>query len=257
MLLAQISDIHASSVNNNLARLRAVINWLVYIQPNAVIVTGDLADDCWSDAYQEIQVQLLRLKCPFFIIPGNSDNLLLMRKTMCQVAGWDLYAVNLHFTSTFDGLRLIGVDTSVKDKVYGNILSHLDWLERKFNEVPAIPTILFTHHHLFLTGIDPVDTVMCKGAKEFQLFLLNLTTRPIAICSGHVHRAMFSVVADVPSHICGSICVANPLQLDINRSPPITDPPALMIHDFRYGHLVSSHVSISEEGHERNHSAPE
>ncbi|MHC2298668.1 hypothetical protein [Rhizobium mongolense] len=68
---------------------------------------------------------------------------------------------------------------------------------------------------------------MCRGADALGDLLSSGIRRAIAICSGHVHRPMSSLIAGIPAYICGSICPANPLLLDPTREPPVTDPPAL------------------------------
>ncbi|WP_321377047.1 metallophosphoesterase [Rhizobium sp.] len=245
MLLAQISDIHASEKTDNLGRLRAVAEWLLSIRPDAIVVTGDLIDDHWVNGYREIETLLAQHECPLSIIPGNSDDPSIMRQILGHLDCWN-HASALHTTRTLGSLRIVGVDTRVDGKAHGDIISHLGWLSENLDlgSSASEATIMFTHHHLFPTGIDPIDKAMCLGADQFEQFIDDRTSRPIAICSGHVHRSMFSTIANVPSYICGSICAANPPILDDGRNPPVTDPPAIMLHDFRSGRLVSSHVSI-------------
>lgn len=245
MLLAQMSDIHASDTNDNLGRLRAVAEWLLSIRPDAIIVTGDLIDEDWVSGYKEIEAILAQHKCPLSIIPGNSDDPGMMRQVLGHLDCWN-HPSALHTTRSLGRLRMIGVDTRVDGKAHGDIASHFGWLKENLDSgsLAGEATMVFTHHHLFATGIDPIDKAMCLAADQFEQLINERTPKPIAICSGHVHRSMFSTIANVPSYICGSICAANPLLLDNVRNPPVTDPPAIMLHDFRSGRLVSSHVSI-------------
>lgn len=50
MLIAQLSDIHAAPDNDNLARLHNAIDWLLALQPDLLVVSGDLTDDGWHEA---------------------------------------------------------------------------------------------------------------------------------------------------------------------------------------------------------------
>lgn len=245
MLIAQITDIHASDKNDNLARLHIAAKWLLTIRPDAIIVTGDLIDDNWIYGYGEIEALLAQQGCPLSIIPGNSDDPRMMRQALSHLECWK-HSSALHTTKALGRLRIIGVDTTIDGKAHGEIVSHIGWLSENLDLASSAgeTTILFTHHHLFQTGIDPIDKFMCLGADQFAQFICDHVNKPIAICSGHVHRTMLSTVANIPSYICGSICAANPLLLDNVRNPPVTDPPAIMLHDFRSGRLVSSHVSI-------------
>ncbi len=45
MIIAQISDIHAAADNDNLQRLERALAWLATLAPDALVLTGDLADN--------------------------------------------------------------------------------------------------------------------------------------------------------------------------------------------------------------------
>jgi 3',5'-cyclic AMP phosphodiesterase CpdA len=243
MLIAQITDIHASRENDNLARLGRAISWLKNIRPDVVVVTGDLAEGDWPQDYKLITAALRRLECRSLILPGNSDQRAVMREAMPEVDYW-VNDPKMHFVVCHGETLIIGLDVCVDGEAHGDIAGSLQWLrETLASDQPGIP-LLFTHHHVFRSGIAPIDDVMCRDADALGHLLSGSARPPIAICSGHVHRSMSSMIAKIPAHICGSICPANPLLLDPTREPPATDPPALMIHDLRNGQLVSSHISV-------------
>jgi len=52
MIIAQISDIHASPDNDNLSQLERALAWLDIIEPDALVVTGDLIDNDWFEGYE-------------------------------------------------------------------------------------------------------------------------------------------------------------------------------------------------------------
>jgi len=242
MLIAQITDIHAAPGNGNLARLHGVMSWITTVKPDLLIVTGDLIDDGWHAGYPLIEAELNRANCRFLVLPGNSDDKDAMRDCLQRTVKWaDKTA--LHFSELLMGLPIVGMDTTVAGETRGDITRHLDWLAGTLDGFSA-PALVFMHHHLVPSGIAPIDRVMCHGAKEFGELITQIRFPPLAVCSGHVHRSMSAVIAGVPAYICGSICPANPLLLDNQIIPPVTDPPALMIHDVRNGYLVSSHVSV-------------
>ena len=54
MIVAQLTDIHAAPGNDNLARFARALEWLEFIQPDALVVTGDLVDDDWFAGYAAI-----------------------------------------------------------------------------------------------------------------------------------------------------------------------------------------------------------
>jgi len=243
MLVAQITDIHADPANDNLARLDRAVSWLTAIKPDVLVISGDLVDGSWLKGYHLISAALHRLECRSLILPGNSDDRILMRKAMPEVDYWHCRSA-MHFAECSGEALIIGLDASVDGEAHGDVTEHLSWLHRTLNGgLPGTP-LLFTHHHVVPCGISPLDAVMCEGADALGDLLSSGIRSPAAICSGHVHRSMSSLLAGIPVHICGSICPANPLLLDPSHEPPVTDPPALMIHDLRNGQLVSSHVAV-------------
>ncbi len=244
MLIAQITDIHAAPNNGNLARLHRVMSWIATLGPDLLIVTGDLIDGGWHEGYRAIEVELKRAKCRFLVLPGNSDDKGAMYDCLQGTVPWIANTNNaLHFSESIDGFPIVGVDSTLAGEIAGDITPHLNWLAGTLNRF-SLPALIFMHHHIVPCGIAPLDKVMCRGAKAFGKSIADSPIPPIAICSGHVHRAMSAVIAGVPAYICGSVCPANPLLLDNQRIPPVTDPAALMIHDLRTGSLVSSHVSV-------------
>ncbi|MBB4274389.1 metallophosphoesterase [Rhizobium mongolense] len=243
MLIAQISDIHASPGNDGLARLMRAISWLATMQPAVVVVSGDLVNGGWREGYRQIIAALQSLACRILILPGNVDDRTVMREAIPEAGHWG-DDEKMHFAEPHGDALIVGLDTCVDGHAHGDVTDHLAWLRQTLASGPSGIPLLFTHHHVFLTGISPLDDVMCRGADALGDLLSSGIRRPIAICSGHVHRPMSSLIAGIPAYICGSICPANPLLLDPTREPPVTDPPALMIHDLRNGRLVSSHVSF-------------
>ena len=79
MLIAQVSDIHAAPDNDHLARFDRVLRWLRQLQPDALVLSGDLTDNDWLEGYQQIAARLAEEHYPSLILPGNSDNRRLMR----------------------------------------------------------------------------------------------------------------------------------------------------------------------------------
>ncbi|MDR6902555.1 phosphodiesterase [Rhizobium miluonense] len=243
MLIAQISDIHASPTNDSIARLDRVMSWLAVLQPDLLVVSGDLIDGNWPEGYGLISASLHRLACRSLILPGNSDDRAVMRAIMPQAEHWHDRSA-MHFIEPYGGALMIGLDTCVDGEAYGDVTQHLSWLRQALAGSSDSTSLLFTHHHVFPCGISVLDAVMCKGTRALADLLASGIKPPAAICSGHVHRSMSSLFAGIPAHICGSVCPANPLMLDASRTPPAMDPPALMIHDLRHAHLVSGHVSV-------------
>ena len=240
MLVAQLSDIHARAGGSGLVALTRAVDWLQGLAPDAVVVTGDLVDGGWSEGYAVIVHSLDRLGCPWLVLPGNADQPEAMRAALPDMP----LGGPLHFDHRIAGVRLIGLDVTIAGAASGDVRPHLDWLAERLGE-GGETILLFTHQHLFPSGIAPMDATMCAGAAMLEALLLAAASKPALVASGHVHRAMARLLAGVPAHISPSLPPANPLLLDPACVPPVADPPAFLIHDVRDGGVTTSHVGLA------------
>lgn len=245
MLIAQVSDIHASPDNDHLARFDRVLTWLAELQPDVLVLSGDLTDEGWHEGYTEIAARLRQQIYPSLIVPGNSDDRLLMRSVWGE-GSWTNDACNgaLHALYQADGLRLIGLDSTVEGEGHGSVTAHLDWLDNAINSTEASQSILFLHHHVFASGIPTLDQTMCRGLEQMEALIGRSTNRPLAVASGHVHRPVAGIFAGIPAHICASVCPANPVWFGTDNIPPAEDAPGLLIHRYVSGVLTSHHVRV-------------
>ena len=242
MLIAQLSDIHAAPDNDNLVRLHRVIDWLRGMQPDLLVVSGDLTDEGWHEGYRAIDTELKRLACPVRMLPGNADDKAVMCASLADFAHRDPTQA-LHFSEYIKGVPVIGVDVTIEGASGGDIRPHLAWLETALGAYPQ-PAMIFLHQHLFPSGIAPLDNAMCEGADALKQLLARLPFPPLALCCGHVHRAMCATIAGIPAYSCASICPANPLMLELQTIPAVTDPAGILIHTLHHDACVSHFVSV-------------
>ena len=82
MLIAQLSDIHLDGVSS-LQRLDRVLQWVAELRPDAVAVSGDLANNAHVANYAVLKARLEALGAPLLVVPGNVDS----REAMREVFG--------------------------------------------------------------------------------------------------------------------------------------------------------------------------
>ncbi|EOC0419192.1 metallophosphoesterase [Cronobacter malonaticus] len=241
MIIAQLSDIHAAPDNDHLARFDNALAWLKPFEPDVLVISGDLIDDGWREGYAAIAARLETLPCRTMILPGNADDRAAMR------AVWPSLAQQgpLHAVVDTPALRVIGLDSTVEGSTAGSVGAHLDWLARQLDEAGGRQTLLFLHHHVFVSGIPSMDAAACRDAQALGALLLHHPAKPLAIATGHVHRPAAGMLAGIPAYICGSVCPANPLWLGGAHVPEVCDPPALMVHHFENGMLASHFIAVS------------
>ena len=258
MLIAQITDLHYridgvhlfgavdahGALENAVEHLKSLTP-----RPDAVLVTGDLVNDGGDEDYAALADLLRRLPMPVYPIPGNHDRRELMRRhlsfTGVLPAGGPLrYVVEDH------PVRLVGLDTLVEGQEGGRIGDEqLGWLDETLAAAPDRPTLVFLHHPPFRTGIGFMDAIMLEDGKALADVVARHGQIEVVTC-GHVHRAIQTRFAGTIAMIAPGI--AHQVTLDIAESGPpawIAEPPACLLHMWRPGGGIVSHVSyIGDHG---------
>ena len=241
MIIAQISDIHANGGEDALIRFDRVLEWLKPMQVNAVIVSGDLVEDDSAQSYAAVRERLEGAGAPFFVVPGNADDVPAMRKAFVDRFGWS-DADRLNVVGDLGALRVIGLDVTVPMVGHGEAGPVLDWLKAELAKSDT-PTLVFLHQHPFRCGVDGLDRNMCRDADALAAVIEQAGETVIGITCGHVHRPVITRFAGRQATICPPVTRPNWFKLDGKQSE-VADRPGLMIHHYADGPLISHVVSV-------------
>lgn len=156
LTIAQISDIHCGSPFYDPALLQAAVGEILDLQPDIVVVAGDLTQEGYApefemarDALRPLQEQLTTL-----IVPGNHDS-----KNVGYVHFEDHFgkgagsgksdrAVHLSRPGPPSEVTFVGVDSSKPDLAEGEIgRERYDWIREQFDPFADL-RIFVLHHHL-------------------------------------------------------------------------------------------------------------
>jgi Icc protein len=258
LLIAQISDLHVKrpgalayrkvDTAAALARCVAALNRFVP-RPDLVVVSGDLVDTPAAEEYEHLTRLLAPLEIPFAAIPGNHDDRALLRRALPQ-AGAPAHGP-LNLVRRVGPLDAVLVDSTVPNAPHGELgAPTLDWLAAVLAAAPERPALLFMHHPPFATGIGHMDVQNLRDA-EALADLLRRAPRVRLVAAGHVHRAVLTTFAGVPTTICPAPNHAVALDLDARWPPSLTvEPPAFHLHawfaDGDFGRVVTHHVPIGD-----------
>lgn len=249
MLIAQLSDFHFSRtpllggrVNTADMAARAIDAVLnLATPPDAVILTGDLAEHGSADDYEGLRTQLSRLPMPVLAVPGNHDRREAFRRGWSRCGTDDGRA--LHVSKQIGAVRLIGLDTLVDGSSHGRLdADGLSFLSDALAEAPQATTIVFMHHPPAACGIPAMDRIrLLEGAAELEQILLR-NTQVVRLLCGHVHRS-------IQMQFGGTICavapaVAHQVAPDFNDAGVIRvtgEPPGFLLH-WVDGRQVASHL---------------
>ncbi|MDH6550478.1 metallophosphoesterase [Streptomyces sp. SAI-041] len=174
---------------------------------DAVVVTGDIADDGAVEAYAEVR-QLVGefarpLDAPVFCTTGNHDE----REAFGKVLGSGhdrpdavlrTEASERAAVSTVDGYRFVTLDSLVPGKVYGRISeAQLDWLRGVLSASAERGTVLAFHHPPLSLGLSASQPVFgLLNPEELASVIQGSDVR--VLLTGHFHCQLFGMLGAVP-----------------------------------------------------------
>jgi 3',5'-cyclic-AMP phosphodiesterase len=143
-VIAHLSDLHTGSpyfVPNLLDRALVEVN---DIQPDIVIVTGDLTSMGYRQEFREAREYLDRLACKdVLVVPGNHDS------RNVGYAHFERLFATRETVIRKKGVTVVGVDSTEPDLDNGRIGRHrYPWIRESFLEQSADFKIFALHHHL-------------------------------------------------------------------------------------------------------------
>ena len=251
-VLIQLSDPHIGgtwAAADPLARLTASVEAIRRRpdQPDAVVVSGDLADHGSAEEYGLAAGQVASLGVPVHVVPGNHDD----RRTLRSVFGLPGQgAAPVQYAADVGPVRLVMLDSTVPGEDPGDLeREQLDWLESTPAAAPERPTLLVMHHPPVVTGIPAWDAICLPDAARSGLG--GIVSRHPQVCgalSGHLHHTIVATMGGRVAITAPSTYVQSRLELTADRLVLAEDePPAYVVHTLTGGQLVS-YVQLVLEG---------
>jgi 3',5'-cyclic AMP phosphodiesterase CpdA len=250
-MLVQLSDLHLREDRREPAeRLAHAVRSVAALQPrpDAVLLSGDLADEPSRAAYDQAHELLAPLGLPLHAIPGNHDDRDLLRARFGP--GPAPAGTPVRFAVGCGALRLVGCDSTNPGEERGSLgADQLGWLDQVLGEQPDTPTLLALHHPPVLTGVRSMDAIALAREDRLALeALLGEHPQVHAITCGHVHTTMTTTFAGRALLVCPSTNSAVRLDLRAREDIPFAaseEPLGLAVHALVDGRLVS-HVQPLE-----------
>jgi Icc protein len=239
--IAQLSDPHllsGSSGAKPLAAFRAVLAAALAEGPDAVVLTGDLADDgtdlpddgavtaraedraedradrSAEDSYAALAQAVAGLPCPVYYLPGNHDAPHRLRRALAAVG------IPHTLTAELGAWRLAFLTTALPGRVAGGTdAAELAALGAVLTAGPARPLLVFLHHPPVAIGSPWMDEIGLLDPEN--LFgLLDRHPEVRALACGHIHQAFAAERRGVAIYGCPSTLVQfRPRTQRLERDP--------------------------------------
>lgn len=191
--IVQISDTHLfgdknRKINgsNSYNNLKSVINHIVLTEknPDLIMVTGDLSQDCTFESYQHIANLLNRSGVKYHFFPGNHDDVDVINKVFDL--NWKKDSVDYFFEAK--NWFIYVIDTSVYPEVSGELSNEqITNLEETLQKNKNKPTIIFMHHHPVKINSVWIDEMSLKDSERFNN-LVKENPQIKAVLFGHIHQ---------------------------------------------------------------------
>src|SRR6266536_3373477 len=126
--IAQMSDLHCGSPHFVPSLLERAIAEVNEVQPDVVIVSGDLTNDGFRQEFQTAREYLDRVECErLIVVPGNHDS-----RNVGYVHFEELFGERSKFMHV-DGVAIVAIDSTEPDLDHGTIgRGRYGWIEDCF-----------------------------------------------------------------------------------------------------------------------------
>jgi 3',5'-cyclic-AMP phosphodiesterase len=252
-LLAQLSDPHigadwadADSVAGLAAAVASVQN--IRPQPDAVLVSGDLAEHAADTEYDQVRELLAPLAAPLYVLAGNHDD----RRALHRHFGVPGAAGEpVQYSVDLGPMRLVVLDTTRTGDDAGALdRSRLDWLDAELAAAPELPTLVAMHHPPLVTGVRAWDELGLPLADRQALGAVVARHRQVRrLVSGHVHRMVTAELGGRPVLTVPSTYVQGRLDFLSTETELSDDPAGFALHAIVDGELISHVQPVHIGGH--------
>ena len=163
------------------ANFLRVLHAAQLLWPKWLVLSGDLCyDKGETGIYQWIREQMDRTGIPYYMVPGNHDDVNLMEQVYdlkLQVKAGELY-----YQEDFDGQPVLFLDTGTGEVS----AAQQQWLRLCLRELNR-PALLFLHHPPLLAGVPHMDRKYALRNRDEVLAILTDHPHPLTLFSGHYH----------------------------------------------------------------------
>jgi 3',5'-cyclic AMP phosphodiesterase CpdA len=242
-LLAHLSDPHIGAEwfdDQSVPRLSAAVASVRAIRrrPDAVLVSGDIADHATDQEYEQVRELLAPLEAPVYVLPGNHDDRRALHRHF-GVPGAD--GSSVRYSVDLGPLRLLVLDTTLPGEAAGALEGdQLDWLDAELAAAPEQLTLIAMHHPPLLIGVPAWDEIGLAAADRRALGAVIERHRQVRrIACGHFHSTITGELAGRGVLVVPSTYVQTRLDFDVRELELTSELPGFAVHAVVDGELIS------------------
>lgn len=247
-VLAQLSDPHVGADWGGcdpVGALVAAVESVTALRPppDAVLVSGDLAENAADAEYDHVRELLAPLDAPIHVLAGNHDDRATLRRHF-GLTGVDGEPVQ--YAADLGPLRLVVIDTTRPGENPGALDGgRLSWLDAELAGAPGVPTVIAMHHPPLVTGIPPLDEIGLP-AEHCRALAAVVERHPQVrrLVAGHMHRPIAGDLAGRAVLAVPSTYMQARLDLRSEELQLVPEPAGFAVHVLLDGEVVSHLQSV-------------
>lgn len=215
------------------------------LNPDAIVLTGDLADRGAEDAYHRLRAALdpvaEQFRCPIVWVMGNHDD----RSTFRRILQDDPRGEGpVDHVVMVDGLRIIALDSTVPGAHHGQITGEqVEWLADILAEPAPHGTVLAMHHPPVPTHAGLLRAVELRDAHVLEEVLAGSDVR--SILAGHFHYTVSSTFAGIPVSVVAATCYTQDLLIGPGDARAQDGGQGFSIVDVLPDRVVHAHMPLT------------
>ncbi|MEM9542253.1 MAG: phosphodiesterase [Cyanobacteria bacterium P01_E01_bin.42] len=208
-IIAHITDTHLLSHPRDLLRgcnpwqsLKAVLQDIAAVQPDYLLLTGDIADAGKSTAYEQAIALIAPLQIPTYWLPGNHDAIAPLFNCFTHPFFQPPQG------TIWEDWQFLSLDSTQAGAQWGEgklTQESLQKLEKRLQRC-SLPALIALHHHPLPIGLDWLDSIALQNADEF-LALVDRFPHVKLVLFGHIHSPFHRQRGEIDFYGTPSTCV--------------------------------------------------
>ena len=152
-----------------------------------ILLTGDLVHDQSPEGYNYLRQRLIALGAPYYCLPGNHDNALLLSRAIADETA------NIESRLHRSGWNLVLLDSTTPENDGGHLGAHqLELLEDSLSARQHDPALICLHQQPVPTGSAWIDAIALDNPEDF-FRIIDRHAQVRGVLWGHVHQEFSSI----------------------------------------------------------------